>query len=58
MTIITERFPMCDICDEIYADTRYEKISEVRDMIKRDGWKCFKGKDICENCVENGKDNQ
>jgi len=49
--IIKECFPICDRCGESFADMRYGHAYQVRQLMKNEGWKVIKGKDVCDECV-------
>jgi hypothetical protein len=51
--IIVEKFPQCDICDEVNADIRFDNAGQVRDAMKYNGWKKTQlGQDVCPMCAE------
>ena len=58
MSIITERWPQCDVCHESNPDgLRDISVRNLRQDIKLDGWlyKKIKGhyEDICPECAPN-----
>ncbi len=52
MSIITEIFPQCDVCDQTFPDIRHENVSLCRERMKAGGWKKYRGTDYCPDCAD------
>lgn len=58
MSIITERFPMCDRCKEHYADYRQQPALTpklLRAQMSAGGWRSVGRWDVCPGCLKKGK---
>ena len=55
MSIITEIFPLCDICGLTNPDIKEYSKKRVKLVMRSEGWKKVKGKDVCPACLEDGK---
>ena len=53
MSIIIQRFPICDGCRESYADfIGCDNNKQLREEMRKAGWHRLKGNDLCNVCVE------
>ena len=51
MSLVIEKFLMCDICYESYGvDNRIYSARMHRKFSKQEGWVCIGSKDYCEEC--------
>ena len=50
MAIITEIFPICDVCHEPYADNKHLTVKACREAMNVNGWRVVKGLDVCYEC--------
>jgi hypothetical protein len=52
MSIITEIFPQCDVCDTTFPDERFKTAGLCRENMKSGGWKKHQGLDYCPDCAD------
>ena len=56
MSIVKELFPICDICEEPFADMRGQNtVKDLRNHMKLGGWKRIGGKDVCYECARDNR---
>ncbi len=58
MSIITERFPQCDLCQETFPDYQRQPPLSPRALrveMRRNGWLGLGRHDTCPDCVQKNR---